>query len=376
MTIQGGSAAAPSLTFSGDTNTGIFSPAADTIAFSEGGVESMRIDSSGNVGIGTATPTSFGATSKTLQVSSANTGYGTVLVDSNGTAIGQFFASTDGTPYVMVGARSNHALLLSTNNTERARITSGGHFCVGTTAAAETAFQATFYGSVNGGFNLQNSTNFTSISVSGNDLFLDVGRGGTAGATIFRRSSSNTESARITTGGEWLVGKTTTADTTVGSVMQPTGRLAGSMAASTNLAADTLTVYSTGAGAYRFYVGLGGTVFATSTTISGISDARLKENIRDLDDGLEKVMALQPRKFDWKEGKGKGIANDRGFIAQEFGTVFPDMIEEWKDPAPEGEEPYKSVNANLIPTLVKAIQEQQQMIETLQAEVALLKGAA
>jgi hypothetical protein len=33
------------------------------------------------------------------------------------------------------------------------------------------------------------------------------------------------------------------------------------------------------------------------------------------------------------------------------------MIEEWLDPAPEGEEPYKAVNANLIPTLVKAIQE-------------------
>jgi hypothetical protein len=47
-----GTAALPSITNTGDTNTGIFFPAADTIAFAEGGVEAMRIDSSGNVGIG------------------------------------------------------------------------------------------------------------------------------------------------------------------------------------------------------------------------------------------------------------------------------------------------------------------------------------
>ena len=39
-----------------DTNTGIFFPAADTIAFGEGGAEVMRINSSGNVGIGTTSP--------------------------------------------------------------------------------------------------------------------------------------------------------------------------------------------------------------------------------------------------------------------------------------------------------------------------------
>jgi len=50
--VPAGSAAAPSIYSTGDTNTGMFFPAADTIAFAEGGVEAMRIDSSGNVGIG------------------------------------------------------------------------------------------------------------------------------------------------------------------------------------------------------------------------------------------------------------------------------------------------------------------------------------
>jgi hypothetical protein len=55
-TVQAGTASAPAITKSGDTNTGIFFPAADTIAFTEGGVEAVRFDSSGNVGIGTNSP--------------------------------------------------------------------------------------------------------------------------------------------------------------------------------------------------------------------------------------------------------------------------------------------------------------------------------
>jgi hypothetical protein len=52
VTVDAGAVGTPSITTTGDTNTGIFFPAADTIAFSEGGAEAMRIDSSGNLLVG------------------------------------------------------------------------------------------------------------------------------------------------------------------------------------------------------------------------------------------------------------------------------------------------------------------------------------
>jgi hypothetical protein len=52
-----GTALLPSIARAGDLNTGIFFPAADTIAFSEGGVEAMRLDASGNLLVGTTTNT-------------------------------------------------------------------------------------------------------------------------------------------------------------------------------------------------------------------------------------------------------------------------------------------------------------------------------
>ena len=55
-TLSAGTVSDPALTTSGDTNTGIFFPAADTIAFVEGGTEVIRINSSSNVGIGTSSP--------------------------------------------------------------------------------------------------------------------------------------------------------------------------------------------------------------------------------------------------------------------------------------------------------------------------------
>ena len=56
IVVSAGSTSAPSITPTGDSNTGIFFPSADTIAFAEGGVEAARFDSSGRLGIGTINP--------------------------------------------------------------------------------------------------------------------------------------------------------------------------------------------------------------------------------------------------------------------------------------------------------------------------------
>lgn len=200
----------------------------------------------------------------------------------------------------------------------------------------------------------------------------------TGGLAFYTRLDATTfsERARIDSSGNLLVAKTATSSTTFGAEIRAADATFYSTCTASTNTTSTYNVYSTGASAYRFYVGLAGTIYATSTSITGISDQRLKENIRDLDDGLDKVMALKPRKFDWKKGKGADIKDARGFIAQEFETVFPDLIDEWKDPAPEGEEPYKSVRADLIPTLVKAIQELKAIVDAQAVEIAALKGTA
>jgi hypothetical protein len=217
-------------------------------------------------------------------------------------------------------------------------------------------------------FTLKQSTDSTAGGLS---LVATDGNGAiisrvTDGGLTFRNGGA--ERARIDSSGNLLVGKTSSSATTVGFETLSTGSVYSTMSSSANTA-STWNTYSTGASAYRFYVGMGGTVYATSTTISAISDIRYKENVRDLDVGLAQVMALKPRLYDWKEGKGADIKNARGFIAQEFEEVFPDLIDEWKDPAPEGEAPYKSVRQDLIPVLVKAIQEQQAIIESLKARL-------
>jgi len=109
--VPAGSAGAPAIYPTGDSNTGIFFPAADTIAFAEGGAEVARFDSSGNLGIGTTSPTA-GYRLDVRGQAQIGDGGGNADINFNASNIGRFLIA----------------------GTERARIDSSGNLMVGTTS--------------------------------------------------------------------------------------------------------------------------------------------------------------------------------------------------------------------------------------------------
>jgi len=114
---------------------------------------------------------------------------------------------------------------------------------------------------------------------------------------------------------------------------------------------------------YEFYVE--GTGYAT--TMWKTSDLKFKKDITDLNQSLPKLMALRGVSYNWKKDEfpNRGFDHQRqlGIIAQELESVFPELVK-------EDENGDKAVNYDgMIPVLLEAIKEQQQMIEDLQQTV-------
>jgi hypothetical protein len=128
-------------------------------------------------------------------------------------------------------------------------------------------------------------------------------------------------------------------------------------------------------------------VWATNGVIQ-TSDEALKENIKDISYGLNTIMALKPVSYQWKDKKAMvGNGNNLGFVAQDLEKVIPDVVVHNKITQEEvasakkdkgiditATDTYGVKYSELTPVLVKAIQEQQKIINDLQKQVDDLKA--
>jgi len=216
---------------------------------------------------------------------------------------------------------------------------------------------------------LQNNTSGTSSS-DGFAVYLNSTNAALinyeAGALSF--GTSGAERARIDSGGNLLVGTTTTRDSLIVSA-------GGSGAyAYRSDAAATAGVY------YHFtFNPAGGTqagyIFSPNTSSTAYittSDYRLKENVQPMIGALAKVAQLKPVTYKWKVD---GI-DGQGFIAHELQEVVPDCVAGIKDAVDaDGNPIYQGIDTSfLVATLTAAIQEQQALITQLTDRIAALEA--
>jgi hypothetical protein len=175
-TVSSGSTSAPSISPSGDSNTGIFFPSADTVAIGEGGVEVLRVDSSGRLGIGTINPSrllhinGLGNSGTQVQINSTLESAGITLFPQPGNnyeiqATGASVA--EGNSFIIYD-RTNTAYRMIIDGSGRLRVPSQpGFFAAGTTGAAnqpstgDSAMLGTLFNTTtqDGGFNTGNHYN-------------------------------------------------------------------------------------------------------------------------------------------------------------------------------------------------------------------------
>jgi len=284
--------------------------------------ERMRIDSSGNVGIGTSSPAvklHVSGQSRVADSSNASNymSFGVGANASYGNA--SISTTTAGLSIVAEGAGD---MTFLNNGSERARIDSSGNLLIGSTSGSLDGFGEKLFVS-------QNSANAAFIA-------------------------SNTSASCISPA---IIGVTADRNTT-------------------NNTFYPISYYNRGAANYKFRVADSGNVTNTNNSYGQISDIKLKENIVDATQKLEKLNQVRVVNFNFIGDQQKQL----GVIAQELEQVFPSMVEESVDRDEEGNDlgtTTKSVKYSVfVPMLIKAIQEQQAIITQLQADVAALKGAS
>jgi hypothetical protein len=384
-TFAAGTAALPALISTGDPNTGVWFPAADTVAASTAGSERLRIDSSGNVGIGTATPLTK------LDVAGGSVAASNFFTPATAGTLG-----TSTTSVVSFGSTGSggltNTLQFNTNSAERMRIDSSGNVGIGTSSPVKS-LQVNGAIIARGGAPGVHNTNNNGFAFQGNSGDLDSGlysiadgmvniftnsmevarfdsdkaSFGSGAVNASRHATVNIVSA--SSSADWNHRQLLVEDTTGGA-----GSPAIGFHAPANATAAVFKMYGpTNAFEFRNAVDTAFVnVYAAAFVPS--SDYRLKEDVAPLQNSLTTLLALKPVSFVWKESKKADV----GFIAHEVQDHVPEAVFGEKDGMrPGGEADYQGVNQSpLVALCVKAIQEQQALITQLQADVSTLKGVS
>ena len=288
--------------------------------------ERLRIDSSGNVGIGTTSPTTnhrltISATDARMDVTSTNATYASLRIVSNNAAYciidtGLVSDSYTTTKNLVFQPNGGNVGIGTTSINAKLVVSDGANGLeVAPNASSSTVTQITSY---NRSTNAYTTFNFDALTT--------------------RFSISGTERLRITSGGEVYI------------------------AGTTDQGAYNLQVNGTG-------------VWGAGAYVNG-SDSRIKEDIQPLTSGLDVVEKLNPVTYKYKETWSSDQSIQSGFIAQELlmaldGQIYVDGVVQQG-----GSEGYYSVAyQNLIAVLTKAIQELKSENDSLKDRVTALEAA-
>ena len=335
-----------------DADTSITSDTDDQIDFKTGGSDRLIIEADGDVKIGTTSDPSHGtADNHVLAISGKqNNGSGVLaFIDTAGNS-DALLTGDNGTLTVNVdssNATSSSSLQIRVDNSEKMRIDDSGNVIIGST---------------------------TSPTGASDNLVI-----------------SNTN---------WDAVNDTSDTNVVGILISPSGRLFSQIDGNATGVESHLVnnIHSSGATCsliqYRTLNSEEGSLTGNSSglTINNVSDYRKKERITDLTGSIDVIKTLKPRQYYYRKEFGKPTRAYAGFIAHEVqDSLLPHMTNGVKDGVVTkenkendehhdmevGDPVYQTVaygDNELITRLVGAVQELSAKVETLEAELAKLKG--